>query len=168
MTADALALAGRRITTFFHPPDEAAAETASIVAGVAGARTKAVAELAEVNLGVFEGMTRQAFAERYPKRCKQWQEDPLSFSTPDGEDVQEARGRIFACLGRVLRRARGEEFGVVLHALGTGLLRCWLAERPANEAWLMAQQRPRIERYLLAPETARRLEEAGKVQVTHT
>ncbi|MHC4429029.1 MAG: histidine phosphatase family protein [Planctomycetota bacterium] len=168
VSADALTLAGRRVTTFFHPPDEAAAETASIVAAVVGARTKAVVELAEANLGVFEGMTMQAFAERYPKRCKQWQEDPLSFTTPDGEDVASARARIFAGLGKVLRRARGDEFGVVLHQLGTGLLRCWLADRPPTEAWAMAAQRPRVERYLLAPETVRRLEDAGKVAYSHS
>ena len=168
VTTDALALAGQQLANIYHPPDDAATETARIVAGVVGARTKAVPELAEVDLGVFEGMTLQAFAERYPKRSKQWQEDPLSFSPPEGEDVFEARARIFTGLGRLLRRARSEALGVVLHPLGVGLLRCWLADLSASEAWTLAQRRPRVERYLLALETVKRLEEAGKVQVTHT
>ena len=66
--ADAQALHGRPIAMIYHAEDEAATETARIVAAVVGSKTKSVVELAEPNVGVFEGMTEQAFAERYPKR----------------------------------------------------------------------------------------------------
>ena len=128
VSADAASIEGGRTSTVYHPPDDAAAETAQIVARRVGAKTKSVDELADPDLGVLEGMSEQAFAERFPKRYKQWQEDPLSLSPPEGEDVAEARARVLKAAARLLRRARNQEVGVVLHPLGLGFLRCWLAE----------------------------------------
>ncbi len=95
VSSDVAVLAGRRLATVYHPPDDAASETAQIVAGSVGARIKSAADLTEANLGVLEGMTAQVFADRFPKRYKQWQDDPLSLSPPDGEDLAHARGRVF-------------------------------------------------------------------------
>jgi len=168
VTEDVRTLAGRRIPTVCHPADDAATETAAIVAAQVGARARTVAELADADLGVLEGMSDQAFADRFPKRFKQWQEDPLSLSAPDGEDLADARARLFAAVARLLRRSRGGELAIVLHAIGLGLLRCWLAERPPTDLWAMVRGRPRIERYVMAPPMAEWLADAAKAQYTHT
>ncbi len=165
---DVAVLAGRRMGTIYHPANEAASETAELVARLVGAKTKPLAELAEADLGLLDGLTEQAFAERFPKRYKQWQEDPLSVSLPEGEVVGEARARLFLALGRLLKRSRSNEVGVVLQSLGLGFLRCWLADRPPTELWTLLKRRPRIERYLLAMETISQLAEAAKVQYSHS
>jgi probable phosphoglycerate mutase len=168
VAADVRAMAGRRMATVYHPPDDAASETAQILARAVGARAKSVTDLSEANLGVLEGMSTQAFAERFPKRYKQWQEDPLSLSAPDGEDVADARARLFAVAGRLLRRARSREVAMVLHPLSLGLLRCWLADRPPTEVWSLVRGRPRIERYLVGVEMIGWLDEAARAQYTHS
>ncbi len=168
VSADAASIEGGRTGTVFHPPDDAAAETAQIVARRVGAKTKSVDELADPDLGVLEGMSEQAFAERFPKRYKQWQEDPLSLSPPEGEDVAEARARVLKAAARLLRRARSQEVGVVLHPLGLGFLRCWLADRPPSEVWAMTRVRPRIERYLVSAGMIDRLLESAQIQYTHS
>ncbi len=165
---DVAMLAGHRMGTIYHPANEAASETAKLVARLVGAKTKPLAELAEADLGLLDGLTEQAFAERFPKRYKQWQEDPLSVSLPEGEVVGEARARLFGALGRLLKRSRGTEVGVVLQSLGLGFLRCWLADRPPTELWTLLKCRPRVERYLLATETISQLAEAAKVQYSHS
>ncbi len=165
---DVALLAGHRMGTIYHPANEAASETAELVARLVGAKTKPLAELAEVDLGLLDGLTEQAFAERFPKRYKQWQEDPLSVSLPEGEVVGEARARLFGALGRLLKRSRDTEVGVVLQSLGLGFLRCWLADRPPTELWTLVKCRPRVERYLLATETISQLAEAAKVQYSHS
>ncbi len=165
ITRDVAELACRRLGIVHHPPDDAAAETALIAARVVGAKTKSVADLADADLGVLDGMTKREFAERFPKRYKQWEEDPLSLSAPEGEDLAEARARVLAACGRLLRRPRGEEVAVVLHAMGLGFLRCWLAERPASDVWAVLQDRPKVERYVLAPEMAGWLSEAARAAV---
>jgi broad specificity phosphatase PhoE len=168
VASDVTELAGRRLATVYHPPDDAALETAQIVARSVGARMKATSDLTEANLGVLEGMTTQVFADRFPKRYKQWQDDPLSLSPPDGEDLADARGRVFNAVGRMLRRARSDEVAMVLHPLSLGFLRCWLADRPPTDVWTLVRNRPRIERYLVAMTMADWLVEAARAQYSHS
>lgn len=168
VTSDVTELAGRHPATVYHPPDDAALETAQIVAGAVGARVKSASDLNDANLGVLEGMTKQVFAERFPKRYKQWQDDPLSLSPPDGEDLSDARARLFTATSRLLRRARSEEVAMVLHPLSLGFLRCWLADRPPTDVWTLVRDRPRIERYLVATKMVNWLVEAAKAQYSHS
>jgi probable phosphoglycerate mutase len=156
---DAAALAGRKFAAVHHPPDDAAAETARIVAEVTGARCREVDDLADADLGVLVGMQEQEFAERFAKRFKQWQEDPVLLAPPEGESIAAARARIFEALARLLRRSRYDETAVVLHPLGLGLLRCWLAGRPSSDLRAVAAACPRVERYALGAELLDRLGE---------
>ena len=168
VSSDVVALAGRSLATVYHPPDDAASETAQIVAKSVGARIKSAADLNEANLGVLEGMTVQVFADRFPKRYKQWQDDPLSLSPPDGEDMTEARARLFRAAGRLMRRSRSDEVAMVLHPMSVGFLRCWLADRPPTDVWTLVRDRPRIERYVVAMKMVDWLVEAARAQYTHS
>jgi broad specificity phosphatase PhoE len=137
-----------QLSTIYHPTDEAAKETASIYAKALHAKTRSMEELADPNLGLLQGLTVQDFAERYPKRYTQWQEDILTLSPPEGEDLLEARARLFAAISQALKRSRGDEIGLVLHTLGIGLMRCWLADRPSSAIWSLIDKRPSVERYV--------------------
>jgi probable phosphoglycerate mutase len=158
---DAARLAGRKLATVHHPPDDAAAETARIVAAAVGARCRELDDLADADLGVLVGMHQQEFAERFAKRFKQWQEDPILLAPPEGESIAAARARVFGALARLLHRSRYDETAVVLHPLGLGLLRCWLAGRPSSDLWAVAKACPGIERYALGAEALERLEEVS-------
>lgn len=164
VSEDVASLDCGRIGTIYHPPDDAAIETAQIVAGGTGSKAKAVAELADPDLGVLEGLTAKDFADRFSKRYKQWQEDPLTLAPPEGEPLVDARARLFGAISRMARRSRHDEIGIVLHPVGLGLLRCWLANRPAADLWSMLRTRPRIERYLLAREMVSELAEAANAE----
>lgn len=156
--ADAARLQRGRIATIHHPADDAATETARIVARALHAKAKPAPELADPHLGLLEGLTKQQIAERFPKRYKQWQEDPLSVSPPEAEDLIVSRDRLFAGVAKLIRRSRRGEVGMVLHTQGMGLLQCWLADRPARDMWSFVKNRPRIERYALTPAMIDRLE----------
>lgn len=150
--------------TIYHPADEAAKETAQTFATALKAKPRAIAELADPNLGLLEGITAQDFAERYAKRFKQWEDDPLMLSPPEGEEMAEARSRIFAAVARLLKRSRGDETAVVLHTLGTGLLRCWLADCEGGAMWRLLESRPMVERYVFSDTMIRRLEAAAETE----
>jgi len=150
VTADAARLAGLRLGTIHHPPDEAATETAKIFARTAKARTKAVQELADPNLGLLEGLLQREFADRHAKRYRQWEDDPLSLVPPEGEPIAEARTRLFSAVARLLKRSRAGDVSVVLHPIGLGLLRCWLADRPPSHLWPLLEDARRVERYTVA------------------
>lgn len=152
-----------RIATVYHPDTEAARETARAFAEAVEAKTRAVGDLIDPDLGLLEGMAVQVFAERHPKRFRQWEQDPLRLVPPEGEPVAEARARVFSALGRIVKRSRSEEVAVVLPPLSLGLLRCRLADRPASDLWPLLRDRPDVERYCLTIEQVKSLEAGMKV-----
>lgn len=161
ITADAARLAGLQVGTIHHPPDEAATETAQILAEAVKAKTRVLEELADPNLGLLEGMLTRDFADRHAKRYRQWEDDPLSLIPPEGEPIAEARGRIFSAVARLLQRNRAGEVAIVLHPIGLGLLRCWLADRPAGDLRRVLEDDRGIERYTFPTALIDRLREAA-------
>jgi broad specificity phosphatase PhoE len=157
-----------RLSTIYHPADEAATETSSILSTALNAKTRSVGDLADPDLGLLQGLTLQDFSERYAKRYKQWQEDILSLSPPEGEEMLEARSRLFSAITQVLKRSRGVEVGLVLHQLGVGLLRCWLADRPSSDIWPMIEQRPYVERYVFGVDMIPWLEAAAEAEYSRS
>lgn len=146
MREAASTLADNGVAQVIHPPDEAATESAQIIAKVCGAKTRGIDDLADPDLGLLEGLTLQAFAERYPKRHKAWREDPLACTPPDGEDPIEARARIFAALERALKKAKAP-VAVVLHDFALGVFKCWLADTGTSSMWALIENGSAFDRY---------------------
>lgn len=153
--------------TVYHPDDDAAEETARIVARRIGAKTRAVVDLADPNLGLLDGLTEQEFAERFSKRFKQWEEDPLSLNPPEGEDLWEARSRILKALARVMRRSRASEIVIVLHTLAYGFLRAHCADRQPGYLWEAVRDRPPVERYAFNGDLIANLEQTAEAIPAH-
>lgn len=148
-----------RTRVVHHAGDEAATETARIFAQHVGAKTRVLDDLADPDFGVLDGMTEQVFAERFAKRHKLWLDEPLALSPPDGEEFALARARIFGAIVRLARKSRGEDVGIVLHDVGLGMFRCWLADQPSSQLWRLLRERPYVERYALAQTVVDRMEE---------
>ena len=147
-----------RTRVVHHPGDEAATETARLFAEHVGAKTRRLDDLADPDFGVLDGMTERVFADRFAKRHKLWLDDPLALSPPDGEDFAIARSRIFGAIVRLTRKSRGEDVGIVLHDIGLGLLRCWLADLPSGQLWRLLRERPHVERYALSQSVVTEME----------
>lgn len=154
------------ISTIYHSPDEAAAETAQVFASALNTKVKPVDGLTDPHLGLLEGLTEQMIADRFPKRYKQWRKDPTTVSPPEGEELVDARARLFRTLARLLRKSKSRETAVVLHDLNLGFLRCWLAGAPTQQLWQMVRDRPLIERYVLADSLPSAMEEAAGAELT--
>jgi broad specificity phosphatase PhoE len=153
-----------KLALVYHGGDEAAAESAAVAARAAGARTRTEGDLHDPDLGVLEGMCRKDFEDRFYSRFRQWNDDPLSLTPPEGEPVIEARARILGAIGRIARRNRGGEFGVVLHSFGLALVRGWLAGIPSQGVWATIADRPLIERYPLHESVATQMLEAATLE----
>lgn len=165
VSADAQRIKTGRVSMVHHPADEAATDTANIIARKINARHKAVAELSDPHLGLLEGLHRDEFAERYPSRQRQWIDEPMLLQAPEGEALTDAASRVFTAVARLLKRSRSEEVAVVLHPIALGMMRCWLGDRRTNDLWLTLVDRPRIERYVMTVELIDELE-AAAVAVT--
>jgi broad specificity phosphatase PhoE len=150
VAADIAAFPPASLSTIHHAPDEACAETARMLAARTHGKTKAVKALIDPDMGLLEGLLAATFAERYPSRQRQFEEDVLTLEPPEGEPVAAARARILRGVLKIVRRARSEEIALVLGDYGVGFVRTWLSSRPASSLRELQQARPRIERYLVA------------------
>ena len=76
----------RGFAPVFTSPLVRATEGARIIAG-RNAAAVAVEEFVEVDFGLFEGLTAEEIAERYPEEFRRWKSNPLAadFVYPEGE-----------------------------------------------------------------------------------
>ena len=97
--------------------NEAADQAAKILAATSSLRPHDSAYLDEVNVGLWQGLTRADLRFRFPSVFPQWEEDPLSVNPPDGESLDEAVERIKSGLKRILRRNRGVAIALPLRPM---------------------------------------------------
>jgi broad specificity phosphatase PhoE len=101
----AFALKQEPITAIYSSPLLRALETAQIIKAFhASAPLLQVEGLAEMDLGDFEGMLAQQWADEYPDFRKAWLETPLSVIMPGGEGLQEVQTRAMDTLERITKR----------------------------------------------------------------
>ena len=113
-------------------------ETARIVADRAGAKRKTLPQLAEVDAGLWDGLTNEELERRHAKIFKRWCDDPASVRPPGGEDVAEAFDRLREPVERVTRKKVDRSVGMVLGPLAFALVRCMIeSEEPARVRAMM-------------------------------
>ncbi len=104
MRAVAAALASKRFTRVFASTLSRAAEGARLIAGQS-APIVCLEEFAEVDFGLFEGLTAEEIRMRYPDEFERWNRAGLdtSYTYPGGESRAAFRSRVERGLGRMLQ-----------------------------------------------------------------
>lgn len=132
--------------------ERASVETAEIIAEKSGAPRKKLAELAEVDMGLWDGLTSDELKRRYPKIYKKWLQDPSSVSPPESEALMDASERLQVALDRIMRKYDDRCVAVILGPLAFALVRCWIESIEVDELRSLAGDRPL--RYELAATSA--------------
>jgi probable phosphoglycerate mutase len=155
-TADSLA--DVRLSTIFCGPDEASQVTAQQIAGATGGKIRINEELAEINLGLWEGILASELEDKCPKAYRQWFDDPAHVQVPEGESLDEARSRIIDGLARVLERVKpgNGAVGVVLRPIALALVSCELTGTPTSSLWSIIKTAPSTQWRTVEKETFRR------------
>lgn len=101
--ADAEALArdlrGARVRAIVTSPSRRAVATALIVRERLGVAPITLDDrLLEIAFGTWEGLTQAEVKQRWPDQLRTWKQAPETLRFPGGETLDEARGRLFACL----------------------------------------------------------------------
>lgn len=94
--------------------NEACEQAAKVVAEATKLKPADNAGLEEINLGLWQGLTRAELRRRHSKVFPKWEEDPLSVNPPDGEPLAEAIERVRGALKRILKRRRAITVVLVL------------------------------------------------------
>lgn len=138
--AEAKALAARLAATplagIYASPSTCAAETARIIAAPHGLQPRKVDLLANLDLGLWQGKLMTELRRQQPRVYRQWQDDPWSIVAPEGETLEEARGRVEKALERIFKRHREGRVAVVVPAPLDALVRWLVSGEPLGDLWL--------------------------------
>lgn len=137
-----------------HPPDEAASETARVVASRFACTLRAERDLADPDLGLLEGLSLAEFERRFESRFAEWRESPLTVVPPEGEPLADARARVLDAFAAVLDRHRGRRLGLVLHPFALAVVRDALARGDGARLWDRVDGRPWCTRHVLPSDAA--------------
>jgi len=151
MAALARQLADEPLETIFCGPDEASLEAARLLAEQTGARVRKVADLAEMRLGLWEGLREAELQERYPKAYQQWREDPTAVTPPEGDTLLTVAERTLGAAEKALERTQRGPVAFVLRPIVRSVLASALEQRSLSSIWRLRDRLAPVERYRVAP-----------------
>ncbi|MFM7137989.1 MAG: histidine phosphatase family protein [Planctomycetota bacterium] len=134
-------LAATPLAGVYAAPSTCALETARIVAAAHGLQPRSVELLANLDLGLWQGKLVAEVRRQQPRVYRQWQDDPWSVVAPEGETLEEARGRVEKALERIFKRHREGRVAVVVPAPLDALVRWLVSGEPLGDLWLPDPQR---------------------------
>jgi broad specificity phosphatase PhoE len=106
-------LAGVPLDAVYSSDLRRARETAEAVAGPRGLQVSAVADLREVDVGSWSGLTRAEAMERFPREFRRWAEGEHGWE--DGESYERMAERVVIAVRRIAAMHAGESVLVVAH-----------------------------------------------------
>jgi broad specificity phosphatase PhoE len=150
----ALRLADLDLSALYRGPGESVSETAEALGRVLNLRPKSLEQLRNLDQGLWQGLAVEEIKRRNPKVFRQWVEAPETICPPLGETIDDARERIEDVLRPLLKRHRGETFGLVAAEPIAQLVAGYLRQDPD----LTLEELPEtgvFERIEVAPELCR-------------
>ena len=141
--------------------NESSGTTAAYLADLCGIKAKKLAELRELDCGVWQGLRVGEIKERFGRAYKQWRQDPTSVRPPQGEALEAAAVRVERALEQIRKKHKGKTVVIVAAYIVAGLVECLITGRPLGELWAAAEGAGNI-RVLELADTAP-LEGGGRV-----
>jgi broad specificity phosphatase PhoE len=124
-----------KIETVYTSPNEAAVQTAEVLAKDLDARLKKLDRMQNINLGLWQGAQVGEVRHKQPKVYRQWQEQPENVCPPDGEMIEQADQRISATMLKLLRKHKDGVIGLVVPEPLASLVRRYLKKDPLGDLW---------------------------------
>lgn len=119
--------------------NESSGTTATYLADLCGIKAKKLAELRELDCGVWQGLRVGEIKERFGRAYKQWRQDPTSVRPPQGEALEAAATRVERALEQIRKKHKGKTVVIVAAYIVAGLVECLITGRPLGELWAAAE-----------------------------
>jgi len=100
----AAATAALRPVALYVSESGCAVETGRIVGAACGLAPRRVANLRNLDQGLWQGLLVDDIRRKQPRLYRQWQDNPWAVSPPEGELLDEACERVATALERICRR----------------------------------------------------------------
>ncbi|MCI8536414.1 MAG: histidine phosphatase family protein [Hungatella sp.] len=98
----------RPVTKVYTSKLKRAYETGYAIAESQKVPVEQIPGLEEVGYGVWEGLTTNEIAEKYPKELEQWYLSPVDVAPPQGESQTEVYERCGKAIDRIMAEAKGD------------------------------------------------------------
>jgi broad specificity phosphatase PhoE len=128
-------LPGSPPEAIYTAPTACAIEAGRILGSRYDLSPKPLELLANLDLGLWQGKLVSEIRRQQPRTFRQWQDDPWSVIPPEGELLDEARGRVELALERIFKRHRTGRVAVVVPAPLDALVRWLVAGEPLGDLW---------------------------------
>lgn len=142
--AAAQVLAADPPSLLFTAADSCSSETAAIVARATGLRSRPIAEFANLDMGLWQGMLVDDIRRKQPRLARQWEDNPWTVVPPDGEALEAACERIEAGLERMLKRHQARRVAVVVPHPLDRLVRWIVAGDALGDLWDREADQPAV------------------------
>lgn len=139
--AAAAALVAAPPEAIYTAPTSCAIEAGRIIGGRCGLTPKPLDLLANLDLGLWQGKLVSEIRRQQPRTFRQWQDDPWTVIPPEGELLEEARGRVEQALERIFKRHRTGRVAMVVPPPLDALVRWLVAAEPLGDLWQPAGDR---------------------------
>ncbi len=116
-----------------------AARSAEIIAAPFGLSPAVVEDLRERHFGLWEGLTFDEIAKRWPGAFRDWASDPLDHSPLEGESTLEVSERVNRAFDDILKRHDGDAVAVVAHGGVNRAMLCRLMGVPLQNIFRIEQ-----------------------------
>jgi probable phosphoglycerate mutase len=138
--------------------DQASVESARLVASAFETKARMCHGLCDVDLGLWQGLRMCEVKDRYPKVHRQWIDDPLSLTPPEGEPLRAAQNRLVeemaTCIEKACKGGKSPNpaVAVVLRPIALALVRARLLEDASLVCWSRLAASPAYEWHRILPE----------------
>jgi len=135
-------LTGKNIRFVYSSDEECSVETAGILMNRCDARHRLLAQMVEVDVGLWEGLTSEELTRRNSKVFKRWLADPSAICPPEGESAQDATDRLLDGIDWILAKHAGHDLIIILGPIAAALVRRVLDPKSPQHYDPLAQAYP--------------------------
>lgn len=128
------------LVQIYHSPDPLATHTARLLGRLLAVPVKSARQLAEVDLGLWTGLTDDELKARYASAHRELCDAPLNVNPPGGEGLGQAASRLKEFFVKQLKRNGQTAIGVVVRPVSFAMARFGLEGRSLCEVWEAALQ----------------------------
>lgn len=139
-------MAGQSLAAVYSSPLQRALMTAQMIAVPHGLEVSAIAELAELDFGDWDGLTYQEIAALAPQRFNRWLADSAEVRPPNGETLLEMSLRVMEAINGIIATYPEETVVVVTHGGPARAIVCHALGIPLSEQWRIRQDLAAISR----------------------